>query len=252
MSTCRTNIPKSLKKKVCVKKKYMGGHKDSIINHVSGNQVRCAKLVNEREYEFILKIEKDPIKKYIPKIYGICTHNNKEYLILENVFSPLLPKKYKFIDIKIGHRTAYYPDSDYLKNIRHGVMDRYLSTTKRYGYRVEGLNFKINGRHIKSKHRRHNITNQELWSNFLTPKIKPKLLRKLKELLSILESNINRRSKRFGLLGSSLLIAHNNDKVVLKIIDFGRSFYDRSKFTKKLAIDFYESVLNLYQTIQLW
>lgn len=254
MRKCNTKVPKKLSNKVCVRKKSMGGHKNTFINDYSSGGVHCGKLINHREYDFFVDINntRDPILKFMPKFYGSCEYQGREYIVFENLFNSL-KSNIKFIDLKIGHKTAYYPDSDYIKSIRHGIMDRYLSTTKEYGYRVEGINFNVGGRKITSKHARHNIKNDELWDSFFggNRSLRNKIIRKLRELLVILEDNVKRRGNRFGFIGSSILMAHDGTRVVLKIIDFAHSYYDRSSFTKELAIDFYDSVYNLLDSILL-
>lgn len=252
MIKCNTEIPHNKQGyKKCVNKKFMGGHKNSFINHYNNNIVYCGKLINSNEYIFYNYLEKNKkIKKYFPNFYGLCNKDKKIYIIIENIFKNL-KSDFKFVDIKIGHKTAYKEDSGRIKSFRHDILDKYFSTSTKEGFRIEGLNFKINKKFINTKLKRHTITPLDLWKSLLyksSTKTTNKLVIKLKEMLNMLYINLFNKNK-FAFIGASVLIAHDNNKVVIKLIDFTHSFFGSNNFNNKLAKDLYFGVLNLYQSL---
>jgi len=251
VATCNVNIPPNRKYKKCVDKKFMGGHKNAFINHYSEGVVYCGKLLNNKEKQFYNYLSTRPeIKRFFPNFYGLCKKNKNDYMIIENVFMKLKPD-YKFVDLKIGHRTAYSIDSGIIKNKKHNIMDKYLSTTSKEGFRIEGLNFKINNKFVNSKIKRHSINPTNLWKSLLinsSTKLIDKLLSNLKKIINMLYKNLFNKNK-FALIGTSILIAHDNNNVIVKLIDFSHPFFGSNDFNDALAEDMYFSVLNLYQSL---
>lgn len=247
--SCNVKIPKKLKSKGCVKRKYMGGHKKYFVNHRVGNKVHCGKLLSKDEYNFFKYIHRNPkFKEYFPEIYGVCDYGGREYMVIENLFSTL-GDKFKFVDVKLGTKTAFRKDSSVVHSLRHVMLDKYLSTSGEYGFRVEGLNFKIKNKDVKTKNQRHHILPGELWDAFIprNKKMRKKFIDKIGEALMMLHRNM--LDTKFGLIGTSILIAHDDKKVIVKFIDFGHSYVGNTKFIKKIAANMYMGLLGLYYSI---
>ena len=237
---CDTNVPSKLIPKACTQVG-MAGHKSEehpqMINDVHGNDVFCAKLLppdNRRElifykdiYELInsKKINNyDRLGKFLPKVEDQCEYNNDEYMVIENIFSSL-GDDFKFVDLKIGPKTSFSQESGRIKSMKHIILDKYRSTSEKYGFRVEGGNIDLPG--YSTKQQKQNMIPSELWAWFFNgvPKIKEKFIEKLFILKDILSENMDPRTNpKWGSVGTSILAAHNNNRLIVKLIDFGHGY----------------------------
>lgn len=238
---CNTDVTKFSENKKCIKNE-MGGHKGDVINVVEGDKIYCGKKIKIkngqeqfREYRFYLQM-KSLIKydglsiiwnQYLPNILIPLCKLESNYMILENVFSVFGDNNFDFLDIKLGPKSAFFHDhNNKIKSIKHNMLDNVLTTSSTYGFRIEGGNITKNGKKM-SKSDKQKTLPPNLWkwffsSDLKTIDFKTQIQEKLVGLKALLK--INSENPLFGSVGSSILIAHDGTKSIIKLIDFGHGY----------------------------
>jgi hypothetical protein len=232
------------KKNKC-QSKSSGGHigdiksiDDRFCGKIIGNS---EKLKNDLEFKFISDSTNHKLfKDFLPDYKGICTDEDKKYIVIENLKYGM--KKPITIDIKIGFKTYNTKILKILgkntyqinrKIILQGLIDsNSLSTTS--GFRAEGLE----GVNTFSKGQLKSMSPYKFLSEYL---VKDKNHNALDQIISKLEKLhkiITQKSfHKYLIVGSSLLIVYdgNNPKNVnLKMIDFANSY----KYKESLDEDY--------------
>lgn len=220
------------KKNLC-QSKLSAGHFNTIF---SIDKKYCAKqLTNKKSLEYLfLKENQINFKSFIPKLIGTCLYNNKEYVIIENL-------KYNFknpieIDIKIGNKTVSKKilkiknkKMKSLKLLKHKLLDKHLSTSNKFFFRVEGMNSdKKYKKMTLKKMKPHKSLNIYLKNDNNNLALKS-IIRKLENFYKLI---LSKKFDNYIIIGSSLLIIYdqyNPKKTNVKIIDFNNSYNNNIK-----------------------
>lgn len=241
---CRIS-PNKAKKKCTTDS--MAGHEGAFINIHEQNQSYCGKSIaseeGRREYEFLKRLyTQKEWRPFIPNLYNYgrdtCLYNGKRYMIMDNMLKGLVGSSdyggdIKFLDIKLGRYTSSYAEQRFIrkqnlrkrvnKNIKHAFLDSISGSVER-GYRIEGLNFPIQGvRYKKGTTDFLKINPILVIKTFMPKNIK---LRKdiLKKLYTITKLYFQKEDQ-WSSTGSSLFIAHDEKKAIVKMIDFAHAYY---------------------------
>jgi len=215
--------------------KESGGHQNKIF---SIGKIKCAKQINLADpellfYKKINNLNTTLLKNFIPKVYGICKYkDNYNYnIIIENL-------KYDFekplsIDIKFGYSTIskkimkiqkYNIISQTIKSLRHLFLDTVLSSSSKFGFRIEGANLDkpLTKRRLMIKNVYkvlHDFFNHDKDNKALNS-----FISKLYELISDVSNNDD--FNKFLFIGSSILFTYdaaNPEKTSCKLIDFNNT-----------------------------
>jgi hypothetical protein len=143
---CKTKIPSKLNNKVCVRPG-MGGNAEMINHTISTKEVACAKKYDKHEVYFYKTMNRYRKQKtikslipYLPKYHGECTAHDEVFFVMENLVKT---SSSKFMDLKIGYKSALRKESNWVKYTRHYFIDHLFSISSNYGFRLEGVNFQV-------------------------------------------------------------------------------------------------------------
>lgn len=123
------------------------------------------------------------------------------------------------LDIKLGKSSASKRELQdkaglmkaVLKKQRHKVLDR-LTNSHLFGFRIEGVSG-WSGKKLDLMR----APTQDIWKMFFpNESIKTKVLQQIAKIIQIVEQHRD----QLYMIGSSILILHDNSKVVVKLIDF--------------------------------
>jgi hypothetical protein len=261
----------------CISKK-MGGHEGAFINISSTNKKHylCGKkFINDskKEYKFYLELNKYVKENKLPKNYlnafpklystKLCTLNGNKYFQIENLRAKAGGADVKTLDFKIGRYTARKFNSNLKKELRHSFINKFLSTSRNLGFRLEGGNVTRLNTGIKkiNKISLYSMKPDEIFNQFFKNKTKAKeLLNSLKKLWTqffypnFLNAINNKLS--FGFIGSSILIVSGNKRTFAKIIDLAhpqillpdKFDLNKQKVIEDMTFGFY----NLMITLESW
>jgi hypothetical protein len=213
--------------------KESGGHQDTIL---SVGKIKCAKKIKLSDpellfYKKINKLDTTFLQNFIPKVYGICEFKGNNYIVIENL-------KYGFekpltIDIKFGFATSsskiikihkYNIISQTIKSLKHLLLDKALSSSSKFGFRIEGANLDkpLTKRRLMSQNVYKVLYN--FFSHDKDNKALNSFIIKLYELISDVSSNDD--FNKFLFIGSSILFTYdaaNPEKTRCKLIDFNNT-----------------------------
>lgn len=213
--------------------KESGGQQNTIF---SIGTTKCAKKVNLTYPEILFykkfkNLNTTLLQNFIPKTYGLCVNKNNNYIVFENL-------KYGFekplsIDIKFGFKTSngkimniqkYNIISKSIKTLRHLFLDKVLSSSSIYGFRIEGATLdkpipkyrlmKLNVYKVLYNFFSHDVNNKALNS----------FINKMYELID--DVNNNDDFNKLIFIGSSILFTYdatNPENTSCKLIDFNNT-----------------------------
>jgi len=244
----------------------MGGQTGSFINvPIQKNGkciIECGKKIQGdsiREHEFYKYLYSDTSIPYInafrnftPIFHGTILENGKEYFILENI-KRLVGDNPLTLDFKIGFQTAFVRNKGIVGRTRHEVINRYLSTSRKYGVRLEGATGKFEQPKISLYDTLINQAKQRNGSGYKKiPGKKQKLFNLIPSFIfdiffqgdtpqiQTISNTLQEMEERFitpnfkggmdnqdaiAFIGSSLLLSRGSDGAVLKLIDFAHPFW---------------------------
>ena len=253
---CKTSVPEKCSKNACLKPG-MGGHKGAFINVMLNPKtcrVACGKVIKRSsidEFQFykdlndLMKLpDFKPLRPMIPKVFlkQTCSQNQNDYFVIEN----LAKGNSKLLDFKIGYKSAFKFKSGFFKSQRHSVLDKFFSTSRKFGFRLEGateidkiLDADRDYRYYENKlkmpfrkkklglYTRHPFI---IFENFFESRAEAeKILRKLKRFeknfLIPNQKNAEAGVLSIGFIGASLLLSNGPDgdrDVDVKLIDFAK------------------------------
>ena len=173
------------------------------------------------------------LKDFIPKYDGICNINDKEYFIMENLKAGL--KKPLAIDIKFGYKTASKKIIKkktkklfeiYSKLLKHYILDKFITKTSKYGFRIAGVSLPSNVKLNKMDVLRANY--ETIFNYYFENDINNDALNNFIIQLQKLEDAIKSPDlARYYFIGSSILFIYDGDNLskypIMKIIDFENS-----------------------------
>jgi len=236
-----SNKTKTCKKPTSInycQNKSSGGHQGTIL---SINKKTCIKKLTKINKEIIFYNEHKELidnkitllQDYIPKYDGICLFNNNKYFEMENLKSSF--KQPLSIDIKFGYKTAHKQIIKtktsnkfkiYSKLSKHYILDRLLSNSHKYGFRIEGVSLPNTIKLKKSTIMKSNL-NTIFDYYFINDKnniILNDFINKLTELSKTIE---HYDFNRYLFVGASILFTYDGLNIsknpTLKIIDFDNS-----------------------------
>ena len=252
------NTRKKRKEIPCVEKN-MGGQINNFTNiQLKNCKIMCGKKIKKstKEYEMYSLLNKkhhypryiQNLKRMIPTFYkeATCTHNKYEYFVLENLKNSV-GNKIQTLDIKIGFNTAISFDSNILHSTRHNIIDKYLSSSNKHGFRVEGLTGynsesimkKIKYKSILSigERKKYNLYKADLPvildEFFTSQKERIKCLNQLKKMNKLFFTpnyNAGMKGKEcISFIGSSILIVKGSKKTIVRLIDLNHPVWNRIK-----------------------
>ena len=218
--------------------KSSGGHQGTIFSITKTKCIKQLSTINNeiKFYEKHNELIKDNIillKDYIPQYDGICTLNNKNYFIMQNLKSGF--KQPLAIDIKIGYYTA---SKKILKNkkqstlkiysklFKHYILDTVISTSRKYGFRIEGVALPSD---IKlSKQEIMKLNYSKIFDYYFKNDIDNKALINFIEKLKIFYNVIKSKDfARYYFIGASILFTYDGMNSAhipsMKLIDFENS-----------------------------
>lgn len=206
------------------------------------------------------------LKKFIPKTFNTCLINNNHYLVMENL-------KYGYerplsIDIKFGFNTSnkkIMKIKDYnfiqleIKTLRHLFLDKLMSHSSKFGFRIEGASLdkpipknKLMNRNVFKvlynffKYDKNNIALNSFISN-------------MQDL--IYDVSNNNDFNKFLFVGSSILFtydASHPEKNNCKLIDFDNTLIldnpnkiEKNKTLVNKTILSFENILNTLEQLKL-
>ena len=263
-----------------------GGHANSIFTTKDGY---CAKKIRGeyvlKEVDFYEKIHKEcpqydeKFKKfcdYIPKFYGICKNGRDFFIKMENVkniSNSSTLESIKSLDLKIGTHTASKVSLK-MSNVAfferyfwlsiHFFQDRFLTSSRRLGYRFAGgvfENKKIGLLHYLNRLSYHEFPEKSLNKFLETQQRRNTFVKCFYYKLNKLEKLImHSEFTKFHLVGSSILLVYDENPSItsksvcsVHMIDFANSFIigknDKRKLKKnRIYANYYKKgILNLSQ-----
>jgi len=210
--------------------KESGGHQNTIF---SIDKTKCAKKIILTNLEILFyknmnNLNNTLLQNFIPKVYGICEIKGNNYVVIENLKYGF--KKPLSIDIKFGFKTSskqimqaqkYNLISKNIKSLRHLFLDKTLSNSSKFGFRIEGAN--LDKPLTKNRLMIQNVYKvlYNFFSHDKDNKALNSFITKLYELISDVSSNDD--FNKFLFIGSSILFTYdatNPEKTSCKLIDF--------------------------------
>jgi hypothetical protein len=238
----KINKCKKITKKNFCQDKGSGGHPNTIL---SINKHQCIKLLNTNfnmETNFYNKYKELPdnqkiLSEYIPQLENMCIKDNKQYFIMENLKAGFINPI--SIDIKIGYKTTsgkilktkkvkYH--SYYIKKIKHFILDKIITNTSKYGFRIEGLTLPDNIVMTKQQLMKQDFN--KIFDIYFSKDYNNYALKQFITKLQNFNDEIqSHKFNKFYLVGSSLLFiyegTHKQDEKLfntkLNLIDFDNS-----------------------------
>uniref|UniRef100_A0A915DLY8 Kinase n=1 Tax=Ditylenchus dipsaci TaxID=166011 RepID=A0A915DLY8_9BILA len=226
----------------------VAGHKGAIVQLANGHLL---KQVNQYETNVYPKVSQDEqIRKYLPTFYGISNTNGKAFLEMENLLANFADESaLGTIDVKMGHRTflenekndptfrpSLFKDKfglDYsIQKLQGKPMTKYnfmklrdtLSSTKSLGFRIDAS--KLPGEAANNQYGKLKSPG-DILATFVrlfgaeSSNIRAQLVDRLKEMRDGVENSTFFQTHE--VIGSSLLIAYDNQNATAWIIDFGKT-----------------------------
>lgn len=177
-----------------------------------GNIPCISKPVDHFEAIAYKELQNTPLKKYIPKFYGIHKEGSKENIIMEDLTlgfkSPCMG------DFKVGTRHYDINATEEKKNI---ILSRQKgSTTESIGVRLTDAKIRQNGAVVEAWSRKQGFSFtydqlEEAWSGFLpTPHLREEVTKKLDELYTAFDETVE-KYPGFRMYSSSIFIAYDGD-----------------------------------------
>lgn len=215
-----------------------GGHQGTIF---SIDNKRCIKQMTSMNNEIkfyekhneLVKNNITILKDFIPKYDGICSLKDKEYFIMENLKAGF--KKPLAIDIKIGYETVSKTIIKqktkklfliYSKLFKHYILDKALTKTSKYGFRIEGASLPSNIKLKKMDIMRANY--DTIFNYYFENDINNDALTNFINYLQKLEDAMKSQDlSRYFFIGASLLFIYDGENhskyPIMKLIDFENS-----------------------------
>eukprot|EP00826_Nyctotherus_ovalis_P045366 TRINITY_DN5024_c0_g1_i18.p1 TRINITY_DN5024_c0_g1~~TRINITY_DN5024_c0_g1_i18.p1 ORF type:complete len:507 (-),score=150.78 TRINITY_DN5024_c0_g1_i18:149-1669(-) len=216
--------------------KLAGGHADSFRFLPDGILMKAGK---KGEIEFFEEFSKSDgkyylemllLRPYIPELYGIALEDGRQWIKMRNVNHGL--SNVSFMDIKMGDK-SYSPD-DPPEKVKNQIERAKMTTSFEYGFRITGVTVRDDKGNIEYKLIKQygqitiktvvDIIKKFMMCNGRADVNREAIeyyVRKMKEILSLIESKITR-----CMIASSLffVLSNTDNKFELKIIDFAHVF----------------------------
>ncbi|XP_021952438.2 inositol-trisphosphate 3-kinase homolog [Folsomia candida] len=201
-------------------------------------------------YTHLKSTPADPFTKHIPHFISHTNYNHTDFIELEDLITLFSLKSLSIMDIKLGTRTflesevsntkprsdlydkmykidptAFTREEDESKSVtklRYMQFREELSSTTDLGFRIEGV--KLSGdqqMNVNFQRLKDETTISSILARF-TAGFRTEFRKKLLELRSCLESS--EFFKTHEMIGSSLLLIHDQNRCGVWIIDFAKTF----------------------------